>query len=235
MSSLNLKGTAILSAAIVFCGLMLPVAINRFRSFDRVVTVKGLCEEEVKADKAIWPITYKATSNDLTDLTSKIDKGQKIIVDFLKAGGIDESEISFSAPLISDKFAQEYGSNDRAFRFISRNTITVCTDKVDKVQELSCRIYELMKKGVLIGNENRWESAIEYHFEGLNDIKPDMIQKATANARVAAEQFAKDSGSKIGKIKTASQGTFSIEPRDSNTPQIKRIRVVTSITYTLKN
>lgn len=233
MSNSNFKGTLFLGVAIIFLGVMLPVAVKQYRSFDRVVSVKGLCEQEVKADKAIWPITYKVVSNDLADLTSRIDKGQKAIVDFLKAGGIDESEITFSAPLISDKLSQEYGDNNRAYRFISRNTLTVCTDKVDKVQELSCRIYELMKKGVLIGNENRWESNIEYHFEGLNDIKPEMIQKATANARVAAEQFAKDSGSKIGKIKSASQGTFSIEPRDSNTPQIKRIRVVTNITYTL--
>ena len=83
----------------------------------------------------------------------------------------------------------------------------------------------------MVSRENYWESGIQYLFEGLNDIKPEMIHEAMANARVAAEQFATDSGSEIGKIKTASQGSFSIEDRDATTPQIKRVRVVTSITY----
>ena len=111
--------------------------------------------------------------------------------------------------------------------------ITVCTGNVDLVLRLSSKISELLDKGVLIGNENEWENKIQYEFEGLNDIKPEMIREATANARLAAEQFAEDSGSHIGKIKTASQGSFSISDRDSSTPQIKRVRVVTSITYTL--
>ena len=111
--------------------------------------------------------------------------------------------------------------------------ITVSTEKVSKVQPLTTRVQELLKAGVIVSSENYWDDNIQYLFEGLNEIKPDMIHEATANARVAAEQFATDSDSKIGKIKTASQGTFSIEDRDATTPQIKRVRVVTSLTYYL--
>lgn len=230
----RLSSAIVMSIAIIVLGSMLPVAVKDFRAFDRTVTVKGLCEREVEADKVIWPINYRVASNDLSDLTAKMESNRKTIVQFLKDGGIDESEITFSAPKISDKYSQEYvGTDNRRFRYISQNVITVSTEKVSKVQPLTTRVQELLKAGVIVSSENYWDDNIQYLFEGLNEIKPDMIHEATANARVAAEQFATDSGSKIGKIKTASQGTFSIEDRDATTPQIKRVRVVTSLTYYL--
>jgi hypothetical protein len=99
---------------------------------------------------------------------------------------------------------------------------------------LRARQAELLKKGVVTGG-NSWENPVEFKYEGLNDIKPQMIEEATMNAREAAEKFAKDSDSRLGKIKTANQGTFTIENRDSNTPYIKTVRVVTSVTYYLRN
>lgn len=230
----RLSSAIVMSIAIIVLGAMLPVAVKDFRAFDRTVTVKGLCEREVEADKVIWPINYRVASNDLSDLTAKMESNRRTIVQFLKDGGIDESEITFSAPKISDKYSQEYvGTDNRRFRYISQNVITVSTEKVSKVQPLTTRVQELLKAGVIVSSENYWDDNIQYLFEGLNEIKPDMIHEATANARVAAEQFATDSDSKIGKIKTASQGTFSIEDRDATTPQIKRVRVVTSLTYYL--
>ena len=230
----RLSSAIVMSIAIIVLGSMLPVAVKDFRAFDRTVTVKGLCEREVEADKVIWPINYRVARNDLSDLTAKMESNRKTIVQFLKDGGIDESEITFSAPKISDKYSQEYvGTDNRRFRYISQNVITVSTEKVSKVQPLTTRVQELLKAGVIVSSENYWDDNIQYLFEGLNEIKPDMIHEATANARVAAEQFATDSDSKIGKIKTASQGTFSIEDRDATTPQIKRVRVVTSLTYYL--
>ena len=234
MEKKNLLAALALSVAIIFCGAMLPLAVKSFRTFDRTVSVKGLCEREVAADKVIWPICFKTVNDDLGQLTAQMDKDKKIILDFLKKEGISEGEITVNAPFISDKFASTYGM-DRKYRYISKSVITVCSQQVDKVTELSSKISELLKMGILIGGENEWDTANQprYEFEGLNDIKPEMIQQATANARVAAEQFAQDSGSTIGKIKNASQGTFSISDRDSNTPQIKKVRVVSSITYCL--
>jgi len=110
----------------------------------------------------------------------------------------------------------------------------VCTDKVDVVLKLMSEQSALLKKGIVTGG-NSWENPVEFKYEGLNDIKPQMIEEATMNAREAARQFAKDSDSRLGKIKTASQGTFTIENRDSNTPYIKKVRVVTSVTYYLNN
>jgi len=219
---------------LVVLGMMFPRAVEKYRSYDRTVNVKGLCEKEVKADKVIWPVVYKVMANDIQSIYDQTDGSNAVIMDYLKAGGIDASEITVSVPQISDKFANEYGNNDRAYRYIATNVITVCTDKVDNVLGLMSKQSDLLKKGIVTGG-NTWENPVEFKYEGLNEIKPAMIEEATMNAREAAEKFAKDSQSRLGKIKTANQGTFTIENRDSNTPYIKKVRVVTSVTYYLKN
>ena len=219
---------------LVVLGMMFPRAVEKYRSYDRTVNVKGLCEKEVKADKVIWPVVYKVMANDIQSIYDQTDGSNAVIMEYLKAGGIDASEITVSVPQISDKFANEYGNNDRAYRYIATNVITVCTDKVDDVLGLMSKQSDLLKKGIVTGG-NIWENPVEFKYEGLNEIKPAMIEEATMNAREAAEKFAKDSESRLGKIKTANQGTFTIENRDSNTPYIKKVRVVTSVTYYLKN
>lgn len=220
---------------LIVLGMMMPRAVDKFRSFDRMVNVKGLCEKEVKADKVIWPVVYRVMANDVQSVYDQTDSNNAAIIDFLKAGGIKDSEITVSVPEISDKYATEYGSNDRAFRYIAKNVITVYTSDVDAVLALMSRQSDLLKKGIVTGGSNQWENPVEFKYEGLNEIKPEMIEEATRNAREAAEKFAKDSDSRLGKIRTANQGTFTIENRDSNTPYIKKVRVVTSVTYYLKN
>ena len=220
---------------LIIMGSMLPKAVEKYRSYDRTVNVKGLCEKEVKADRVIWPIVYRVMANDIQSIYDQTDANNAAIMGFLQEGGINPSEISVSVPQISDKFANEYGDNDRAFRYIAKNIITVYTSDVDTVLALMGKQSELLKKGIVTGGANQWENPVEFKYEGLNDIKPQMIEEATENARAAAKKFAKDSGSRLGKIKTANQGTFTIENRDSNTPYIKKVRVVTSVTYYLKN
>lgn len=218
---------------LVVLGIMIPRAVVKYRSFDRTVNVKGLCEREVSADKVIWPVVYKVMSNDLQDIYRQIGVNNEVIMEFLKEGGISVDEITVAMPQITDEYANEYGSVNRTYRFIAKNVITVCTDDVDVVLNLMDKQAQLLKKGIVVGAGSQWENPVEFRYEGLNEIKPSMIEEATRNAREVAEKFAKDSGSNLGKIKTANQGTFTIEDRDSNTPYVKKVRVVTSVTYYL--
>lgn len=215
-------------------GLMMPMAVKVLHNSNRSVYVKGLCEREVKADQVIWPITYKVMSNDNQTLYNEIARQREEVMAFLLRNGISAEEVSVANPSISDKFANEYGDNNRAYRYIATSVVTVCSSQVDLVRALMAKQSELLTKNVLIV-DNNWENPVEFTYEGLNDIKPEMIEEATRNAREAAEKFAKDSGSRIGKIREASQGTFSISDRDCNTPYIKKVRVVTSVSYSLKN
>ncbi len=232
MDKVKFSSGLFIMIGLIVLGLMIPKAVTKYRSYDRTVNVKGLCEKEVKADKVIWPVVYKVMADDIQSLYDQTDRNNAVIEAFLEAGGITKSEITVSVPQISDKYANEYGNNDRAFRYIATNVITVCTDKVDTVLELMSKQSDLLKKNIVTGG-NSWENPVEFKYEGLNEIKPSMIEEATRNAREAAQKFAKDSDSRLGKIKTANQGTFTIESRDSNTPYIKKIRVVTSVTYYL--
>ena len=229
-----MKNTLIIAAAIVLAGLMLPLSVAKLKSYDRTVDVKGLCEREVKADKVIWPITYNVVDDQLANILAQTEEYNGIIMKFLSEGGIKAEEISVSTPKISDKYANEYGNNDRVYRYLCTNIITVCTSDIDAVLALQAKQSDLMKSGITL-RSNEWESSTQFSFEALNDIKPEMIEEATANARQAAKKFAQDSGSRLGKIKTATQGTFSIDNRDSNTPHLKKVRVVTYVTYYLKN
>ena len=218
---------------LIVLGIMIPRAVVKYRSFDRTVNVKGLCEREVSADKVIWPVVYKVMSNDLQDIYRQIGVNNEVIMEFLRDGGVSADEITVAMPQITDEYANEYGSVNRTYRFIAKNVITVCTDDVDVVLNLMDKQAQLLKKGIVVGAGSQWENPVEFRYEGLNEIKPSMIEEATRNAREVAEKFAKDSGSNLGKIKTANQGTFTIEDRDSNTPYVKKVRVVTSVTYYL--
>ena len=130
------SGLAIMVGLVVL-GLMIPRAVSVYRSYDRTVDVKGLCEREVKADRVIWPITYKVMADDIRSIYSQLDGSVATIKDFLLSGGISEDEISVSVPSVSDKLANEYGENQRTFRYIAKNVVTVCTDKVDLVLALT--------------------------------------------------------------------------------------------------
>ena len=223
---------AFIMIGLIILGLMLPLTAKVIRSSERTVSVKGLCEMEVKADKVIWPLVVKVAGDDLQSLYSQANGKNNILKSFLAGGGISEDEISVTMTS-SDKMTLEY-NNDRANRYILTSVMTVCTDKVDEVIALQARQSELLAKGILLIQDD-WNNKTSFSFEGLNDIKPDMIGQATANARATAEKFAKDSKSKLGKIKNASQGTFTITDRDANTPSIKTVRVVTSVSYYLSN
>ncbi|HNR27980.1 MAG TPA: SIMPL domain-containing protein [Bacteroidales bacterium] len=224
----------IIAIALVIMGLLLKHGIDGFSGRDRTVNVKGLSEMEVPADKVTWPLVYKEIGNNLQDLYVRINRNNKTLVDYLISNGISEEEIGINAPEIIDMSAERYSTTPAPYRYNVTSVITVSSTKVDLVRKLIADQGELLKQGIAItGGEYRYNTV--YSFTGLNDIKPQMIEEATRNARAAAMKFAQDSGSKLGKIKNASQGQFTISDRDENTPYIKNVRVVTTVNYYLKD
>ena len=215
-------------------GGSLILMISNLKSYDRCVTVKGLCEKEVMADKVIWPIIYKQGGNELGTLYNTVQEMNRTIIEFLKEAGVTDDEITVNAPSILDTRTNLYGERN-TYHYIITAGITVCSNQVDRIVKLQTEQAKLYEKGIPVGMGENWSHPTTYSFTGLNDIKPAMIEEATINARQAAEKFAKDSHSKLGKIKTATQGQFSVSDRDSNTPYIKNVRVVTNVVYYLKD
>jgi uncharacterized protein len=223
-------------AGLALLGYLISEGIIRIKSLERTVTVKGLSEREIPADIAIWPIKFNEAENDLNLLFSNIESKNAVVVNFLKEKGFEEGEFSISAPSITDRFAQGYVDTGKIpFRYTGTSTITVYTKKVDSVIIALKRLIDLGKFGIVINTDEYNVPKTEFLFTNLNAVKPAMIEEATRNAREVAEKFATDSKSRLGKIKNASQGQFSIDNRDSNTPHIKKIRVVSTIEYYLSD
>lgn len=219
----------LISVGILSLGLFIKSGIDNMAFRDRQVTVKGLAEREVQANRVTWPIQFSVAGNDLISLYEKVTKYNDKIVKFLTDNGIDKTEISINPPDTYNATTNQYSSGNFKYNYSLTCNVTVTTSKVAKVRELLDRQAELLKEGIPYSN-----SYINYEYTALNDIKPDMIAEATKNAREAAAQFAKDSGSKVGKMKTATQGQFSIESQ-SSTPFIKKVRVVSTIVYYLED
>ena len=135
--------------------------------------MKGLCEKEVPADKVIWPLSYKVVGDDINLVNTQITTKNAVIKNFLHAGGITDQEISVTVPSLSDKYAQEYGSNDRLYRYVATSTVTVCTKSVDKVLELMSKQAELLSQNIVLSNE--WDAQPQFNFEGLNDVSKQMV------------------------------------------------------------
>ncbi len=216
-------------------GYLLGDAAIRYKEYERIVTVKGLSEREYKADIVIWPIQFSTASNDLEEIYKSIDGSTEKIRVFLDNAGIDVKEISYSSPAITDKSAQKYGNQAKPqFRYTASQIVTVYSKNIDSVRKVMGKMSDLGKQGIVFTGGN-YQSQTEYIFTRLNEVKPEMIEEATRKAREVAEKFASDSKSTLGKIRTASQGQFSISARDNNNPHIKKVRVVSTVAYYLSD
>jgi len=234
MKNYKFVSAALLMVGLIVVGVCIKSGLNSMADNSRVVNVKGLAEMEVKANKVTWPVSFKIVGNDLSSIYQDVNRNNRIVKNFLISKGISDKEISVNAPQIVDKAADVYGNNQYKERYNVTSVMTVSTNKVDIVRRLMSQQADLLKQGVAI-TANDYNNTVIYVFTNLNSVKPKMIEQATKNARTAAEKFAKDSESDLGKIKSADQGQISIEDRDANTPFIKKVRVVTSIVYYLKD
>ena len=226
--------SALIALSIVVLGFCIKGGIDNFANKDRKVAVKGLAEKEVDADKVTWPIVSKEIGNELPELYTRLGNTQSKIKRFLIANGIKAGEISINAPKVIDQTADQYSDNRRTYRYNITSVITVTSRNVKLVRSIIARQGELLKEGIAIV-DGGWDNPVKYEYVSFRDMKPKMREEAIANAEKTAEQFAKNSKSNLNKIVSADQGQFSIEDRDQNTPYIKKVRVVTTIVYSLKD
>lgn len=238
--TLTVLGCAlILSLGPMIGGYFLGRSIERFKLNDRVVVVKGLSEREVRSDLAIWELSYKNSGDDLTQLDKKMTEDNSIIWNFLVKQGFKEVEIQKGYSQVVDKMAQEYGNaENKTNRYIISGTLTVRSNNPNLVAEAASHLSEVIQKGVIVsGNPN-------FFYTKFLELRPDMIAEATKSAREAALQFANDSGAKVGFIRSANQGIFSISAKDAlgdnysgiqeSSSIDKKVRLVSTITFSLE-
>ncbi len=223
-----IQGGAIVLAALVL-GIFMVCTVKTLKSYDDTVKVRGLCEKEVPADRVVLRINYSEQDNDLAALRGTMERNDRAIIALLKEAGFSDDEIKYTSAHFNDRYDSYYSGNNIRFRYSASQTISVFTSKMEQVGNIQNKIDgELLKQNII---SNTYAS---YEYNGLNDIKPSMIAESLENARTAADEFAKNSHSRIGKMRTASQGYFEVEDLDENTPQVKKVRVVTTVEYYLK-
>jgi hypothetical protein len=232
--------------SIAFAGWFVGHGIYNVRTADRFVTVKGVSEREVKADLAHWPIQFAVTDDNIVTAQSRINDNVTKVTAFLSANGIDSSEVDLTGLRVTDVFANPYNPPNRVGnRYIIEQTVLVRTQRPERVEAASRRVGELVQAGVALSSGREWGySGPTYIFRKLNDLKPGMIAEATAEARKAALEFAKNSKSRLGGIHRANQGVFVILPRDAaseggpgmpeQNQMFKIVRVVTTVEYLLR-
>ena len=232
-NAMKITMAVVVALGLLALGLCIRSGLRAIPDSQRTVDVRGLATREVPANRVTWPIVFKQVGNDLPTVYEQVSSTNDAIVKYLKDNGISDSDISISAPSMTDLTTDRYNTQPIPYNYSVQSVVTVSSDKVDKVRELINRQGELLRQGIAIQSD--YSYPITYEYTELNSIKPEMIAEATKNAREAANKFAEDSESKLGKIKSAYQGQFSIEDRDQYTPYIKTVRIVTYITYYLED
>lgn len=223
---------AILALGLVLGGWLLGHNIAATRLADRSVTVRGLAERDVVADLATWTIAYSATGNEIAPVQAKIDRDTAALRAFLKRFGFADAEIAVAGVSVNQWVDANpaYGPDGRR-NVTVRQRLQLRTPKVLNARRAAASVSELVRAGVAIEEG----SNIVYSFTQLDRIKPAMIAAATRDARRGAEQFAKDSGARLGGIRSANQGVVTIEDRDRGSPHVKNVRVVTTVEYFLRD
>lgn len=224
-------GLLLLAIGLVLASLFMADAVRDFAVRDRFVEVKGLSEREVAADLAIWPITYSLSAESLEALRARMDSTDDSVIAYLKLNGFTDEEIRRNPPQVTDRWLNSYDNQRPVDRYTVQRTLTLRSGKITATRQAMDQAAELISQGVsLMPN---WGNEAQFLFTGLDGIKPEMIAEATADARRAAAQFAEDSGSRVGAIRSARQGYFTITERDPTSPEAKLVRVVTTIEYFL--
>ena len=239
----RLVPAVVVALGITLGGLFAGNGFARGRAADRYVTVKGVAERGVRADLAIWPVRLVAADNDLARAHTTLQNSTQRIFAFLARQGIDTTQAQLQDFSVSDAYTNQFAGAERVgTRYVIRQTVVVRSTKPEQVLAASQRVAELVSAGVVLSSGGEYGSGgPTFVFTGLNALKPPMIAEATARAREAAEQFARDSHSDLGGIRTANQGVFEILPRDEapgiseQSQVVKRVRVVSTVEYFLKD
>ena len=232
----NFISPVILALGILGAGVSLSNAISNFRDFDRYVEVKGLDEEIVKSNQATWQISFTTSNNDLKQIYNSISTAQNAITKFLLDQGFKANEIQKQQITITDNLSTSYGQhNPNQPHYTANSGIKLVSGNIDLVSEAAQKTGQLVQSEIVINN-----SLVRYSYTDLNSIKVDMLNKATENARNAAQAFAKNSRSQLGKIKNANQGQFSISAAEGNDSYdaggsiMKKVRIVTSVQFFIR-
>ncbi|MDI3509557.1 MAG: uncharacterized protein PWQ61_322 [Betaproteobacteria bacterium] len=235
----RLLAAFVVGAGVAASGLFVSGGLERFRMADRSIAVKGLAEQDVEADFAVWTLGFRRAGNEFGAVQQALSADREKVLAFLKSRGFKDEEMESRPVLVQDLLARDYAQGNVAFRFNGAGQVVVRSPRVADVAQAALALDPLIQAGVQIGGEGEGPSGPRYQLRGFNDIKAPLLAQATRNAREQAEKFAAEAGAKLGPLKNANQGAIRItgddgSDYDDGSSRVKRLRVVSSFEYELR-
>lgn len=235
----RLLAAFVVGAGVAASGLFVGGGLERFRMADRSIAVKGLAEQDVEADFAVWTLGFRRAGNEFGAVQQALSADREKVLAFLKSRGFKDEEMESRPVLVQDLLARDYAQGNVAFRFNGAGQVVVRSPRVADVAQAALALDPLIQAGVQIGGEGEGPSGPRYQLRGFNDIKAPLLAQATRNAREQAEKFAAEAGAKLGPLKNANQGAIRItgddgSDYDDGSSRVKRLRVVSSFEYELR-
>lgn len=238
MSTFETKGLIIggllLSIGLAWGGWQVGQGLERFRTGERSVTVKGLAEMNVPADYAAWSLTFRRASNQFNDVQQALSADRDKVLAFLRGLGFNADEIEIRPLQVQDVYAREYASPDQPFRYNGVGQVLVKSTRVDAISGAALAIDPLIQQGVVIEGG----TGPLYQLRAFNQAKAPLLAEATKNAQEQAARFAADTGASLGRLQKANQGVIQIfgesTDHDDGSSRVKRLRVVSTFEYQLK-
>ena len=210
-----------ITAAIIGITAIISFAIigNAYRSRAstmETIVVTGLAEKDFTSNLIVWRGTYSQKYMDLKTAYALLKADEGTIRSYLNRKGINNSAITFSSVNISKDFAMSFDSNGRntGQTFTGYNltqTVKIESTDVDKVDKISREATELIQTGIEFNS-----SAPLFYNTKLNEVKMELLGKASSDAKARAEAIAKNAGSSLGDLKKATMGIFQITGKNSN-------------------
>jgi uncharacterized protein len=230
----------LIGAGLAVGGWAIGQGLERLRMADRVVTVKGLAEQDVASDFAVWTIGFRRGANDFGAVQKLLDGDREQVLAFLKAQGFGDAEVEVRPLEVQDLFARDYGGGQQPLRFNGRGLVIVQTARVDAVAAAALAVDPLIQAGVQLGGDGPGNgSGPRYQLRGFNEVKAPLLAEATRNAREQAQKFAAEAGASLGPLKSANQGVIQVgaaggQDFDDGSARVKRLRVVSTFQYELR-
>lgn len=235
----RLVAAFLVGAGVASAGFFVSGGLERFRMADRSIAVKGLAEQDVEADFAVWTLAFRRAGNEFGVVQQALSADRTKVLAFLKERGFADEELESRPLLVQDLLAREYAQGNVPFRFNGAGQVVVRSARVAEVAQAALALDPLIQAGVQIGGEGGGQSGPRYQLRGFNDVKGPLLAQATRNAREQAEKFAAEAGAQLGPLKNANQGAIRITGGDGNEYDdggslTKRLRVVSSFEYELR-
>ena len=200
------KASVVIALGLVLCALIVSISFVKVKGFGRTIAVTGAAYKPITSDYAVWEGTISVTAPTMESASMRLKSDRRKTEAFLRDEGLTEDDYEIRPVYIYKNYNREQVITGYSLN----QTVKVEMADVDRITRLAKRASSLIDEGVEFNS-----MPPRYLFTGLDSLKLEMIQAATENAKMRAEQLARTTGREVGSPASARVGVFQIRPLHS--------------------